>query len=64
MVRRQIEGKGRRVVSRVLVFSDDHGGAALAFLLTDDQLAGGQGGLVVVDVLDHEDDGPRAALGG
>lgn len=51
-------------MSSVLVFSHDHGGPALPFLLTDHQLIGGQGGLIVVDVLDHEDDGSRAALGG
>lgn len=48
----------------VLVFSHHHGGAVHSFLLTDQQFIGGQGGLVIVDVLDHEDDGSRACLKG
>lgn len=64
IIRRQTEGKGRREMSGIQVFSHDHGGAELSFLLADQQLFGGQGGLVIVDVLDLEDDGSRACLGG
>lgn len=51
-------------MSRVPVLGHHHGGAQLALPLADQQLAGGQRGLVVVQVLDLEDDGPRARLGG
>lgn len=64
VIRRQTEGERRGVVSRVLVLSHHHGGAQLALPLADQQLAGGQRGLVIVQVLDLEDDGPRARLGG